>query len=101
MVEGICNNKIAENQSFCIIRELEFEKNNKKLIRALKDAGFLNKHLIDDVQLDNLKNMVKQRIPNNVMQFQVHKIIFSISVIIILLNQLLNVYSTVSIGILA
>ena len=69
--EGICNNSEAKKQSFCITRELQFDRSKQDIIKKLTAAGFLNKNIDDDIQLNNLKNMVKETIPDSVMEFQV------------------------------
>ena len=65
------NNEQAEKQSFCIIRELTFDKNNKELVSRMKKSRYLNRDNFDDIQLENLKFYVKKKIPNSVLKFQV------------------------------
>ena len=72
VIEGIVNNEKAKQQSFCILREIEYDSNNKKLNELMKREGFCNKSVNDDRELCDLKVSVKEILPNSVMKFKVN-----------------------------
>ncbi len=53
-----------------------YDRNNKELLTRMKKRGFLNKEKFDDIQLENLKFYVNQKIPKNILKFQVFILIF-------------------------